>query len=201
MERLQATIVTDEDITSPALLATYTALAAATWQVTVSLSGLAGNGVYKAATRRQVEGAGAVYQSPTAFLPLAVGVSTGTLTTIPLPVNVDDVVEVWAEGLAGDVAVDGVVELFDVTAAAIAGVGAGSGTGYYSDTVDNGTSPLDGVRVQLYTAADRVGLAYEAYTNALGVFEMWPDPGTYYRWLDLAGYSFTQDVEVEVTEP
>ncbi len=85
--------------------------------------------------------------------------------------------------------------------ALIAGVGAGSGTGYYSDTVDNGTSPLDGVRVQLYTAADRVGLAYEAYTNALGVFEMWPDPGTYYRWLDLAGYSFTQDVEVEVTEP
>ena len=78
---------------------------------------------------------------------------------------------------------------------------AGGGTGYYTDTVTDGASPLDGVQVQLYTAQDRVGLAYEAYTNALGVFEMWPDPGTYYRWLDLAGYSFTQDVEVEVTEP
>lgn len=77
----------------------------------------------------------------------------------------------------------------------------GSSTGYYTDTVDDGASPLDGVRVQLYTGTGRVGLAYEAYTNALGVFEMWPDPGTYYRWLDLAGYSFTQDVEVEVTEP
>lgn len=78
---------------------------------------------------------------------------------------------------------------------------AGDGTGYYSDTIDDGTNPLDGVRVQLYTAQNRVGPAYEAYTNALGVFEMWPDPGTYYRWLDLAGFSFTQDVAVVVTEP
>jgi len=78
---------------------------------------------------------------------------------------------------------------------------AGDGTGYYTDTIDDGTNPLDGVRVQLYTAQNRVGPAYEAYTNALGVFEMWPDPGTYYRWLDLAGFSFTQDVAVVVTEP
>jgi len=78
---------------------------------------------------------------------------------------------------------------------------AGDGTGYYSDTIDDGTSPLDGVRVQLYTSPNRVGPAYEAYTNALGVFEMWPDPGTYYRWLDLAGYNFSQDVAVTVTEP
>ena len=81
------------------------------------------------------------------------------------------------------------------------GVGPGSSTGYYTDTIDNGTNPLDGVRVQLYTAPNRVGPAYEAYTNALGVFEMWPDPGVYYRWLDLAGYNFSQDVAVTVTEP
>lgn len=80
-------------------------------------------------------------------------------------------------------------------------IGPGSSTGYYTDTVDDGTDPLDGVRVQLYTGASRSGLAYEAYTNALGVFEMWPDPGVYYRWMDLSGFSFTQDVEVPVTEP
>lgn len=84
---------------------------------------------------------------------------------------------------------------------AIDGSYAGSGTGYYTDTIDDGTNPLDGVRVQLYTAPNRVGPAYEAYTNALGVFEMWPDPGVYYRWLDLAGFSFPQDVAVTVTEP
>lgn len=107
-------------------------------------------------------------------------------STLALEATVQDILEDTGTTLPGLIA---------------AGVSAGSGTGYYSDTVDNGTSPLDGVRVQLYTAQDRIGLAYEAYTNALGVFEMWPDPGVYYRWLDLAGYNFTQDVAVTVTEP
>jgi hypothetical protein len=76
---------------------------------------------------------------------------------------------------------------------------AGSGTGSYTDTITDGTNPLDGVRVQLSTDSAGASTAYEAYTNALGVFAMRPDPGTYYRWLDLAGYSFTQGVEVTVT--
>lgn len=79
--------------------------------------------------------------------------------------------------------------------------GAGSGTGYYSDTVDDGADPLDGVRVQLSTDAAGNHRVYEAFTNALGVFTLNPDPGTYYRWLDLAGYTFAQGVEVEVVEP
>jgi len=107
---------------------------------------------------------------------------------------------------SADVALSGrLAEAAEVEAlllALVAGnVGPGSSTGYYTDTIDDGSNPLDGVRVQLYTAPRRVGPAYEAYTNALGVFEMWPDPGTYYRWLDLAGYNFSQDVAVTVTEP
>lgn len=77
--------------------------------------------------------------------------------------------------------------------------GAGSGTGHYTDTVLDGVTPLDGVRVQLSTDSAGSNRVYEAYTNALGVFEMWPDPGTYYAWFDLAGYTFTQGVEVVVT--
>jgi hypothetical protein len=76
--------------------------------------------------------------------------------------------------------------------------GAGSGTGAYTDTVNDGTNPLDGVRVQLSTDAAGTNRVYEAFTDALGVFEMHPDPGTYYRWLDLAGYAFEQGVEVVV---
>ena len=89
----------------------------------------------------------------------------------------------------------------DLLADLASNIGPGSSTGYYSDTVTDGTDPLDGVRVQLYTGASMTGLAYEAYTNALGVFEMNPDPGTYYVFFDLAGYSFTQGASVEVTEP
>lgn len=80
------------------------------------------------------------------------------------------------------------------------GVGAGVGTGSYTDTItDSGSQPLDGVRVQLSTDSAGTNLAYEAYTDALGVFTLRPDPGTYYRWLDLSGYTFTQGVEVTVT--
>ena len=77
--------------------------------------------------------------------------------------------------------------------------GGGSGTGTYTDTITDGTNPLDGVRVQLSTDSAGVNRVYEAFTNASGVFTMNPDPGTYYRWLDLAGYSGTQGSAVVVT--
>jgi hypothetical protein len=80
------------------------------------------------------------------------------------------------------------------------GSSAGSGTGSYTDTItDADSNPLDGVRVQLSTDSAGTNVVYEDYSDALGVFAMRPDPGTYYRWLDLAGYTFTQGVEVEVS--
>jgi hypothetical protein len=80
----------------------------------------------------------------------------------------------------------------------LAGLGSGSGTGAYTDTVTDGANPLDGVRVQLSTDTGGSHRVYEAFTNASGVFNMRPDPGTYYRWLDLAGYTFTQGTQVVV---
>jgi len=81
----------------------------------------------------------------------------------------------------------------------IALYGGGSGTGSYTDTITDGTNPLDGVRVQLSTDSAGANRAYEAFTNASGVFAMNPDPGTYYRWVDLAGYTGTQGTQVVVT--
>jgi len=84
----------------------------------------------------------------------------------------------------------------------IAGVGAGSGTGVYTDTLESPTGvPVDGARVTLATDKDGENVAYEARTDAFGVFEMRPDPGTYYRFIEAAGHTFTQGVAVEVTEP
>lgn len=80
--------------------------------------------------------------------------------------------------------------------------GGGSGTGTYTDTIkDPSNNPLDGARVQLSTDAAGAHRVYEAFTNALGVFVMNPDPGTYYRWIDLAGYTdrLTQGAQVTVT--
>ena len=78
-------------------------------------------------------------------------------------------------------------------------LGSGSGTGSYTDTITDGTNPLDGVRVQLSTDAAGAHRIYEAYTNASGIFAMHPDPGVYYVWFDLAGYNGTQGAQVTVT--
>lgn len=89
----------------------------------------------------------------------------------------------------------------DATLAAIANLGAGAGMGTYSDMITDGTHPLDNVRVYLSTDAEGRNRVYEAYTNANGIFTLYPDPGTYYLWFDLAGYTFDQGNEVEVVAP
>jgi hypothetical protein len=96
---------------------------------------------------------------------------------------------------------DGGTRRFTVNALEMAptGVGAGSGTGIYTDTVTDGTNPVDGVRIVLYTDSAMMHAAYEAYTNALGVFIMYPDPGMYYRQIESSGYTGAQGVQVVVT--
>jgi hypothetical protein len=81
----------------------------------------------------------------------------------------------------------------------LAGIGSGSGTGTYTDTVTDGVNPVDGVRVVLYTDSVLTHAVYQAFTDALGIFVMHPDPGTYYRLVELAGYIGTQGVQVVVT--
>lgn len=86
-------------------------------------------------------------------------------------------------------------------ASAVASVGAGDGTGYYTDTVESPVgTPVDGARVMLATDAAGANVAYEARTDAFGVFEMHPDPGTYYLFIEDAGNSFTQGATVTVVE-
>ena len=91
----------------------------------------------------------------------------------------------------------------DVTLSAAHGSGpwggSGAGTGTYSDTVTDGADPLDNVLVQLSTDAAGTNMAYRTYTAANGSFTLHPDPGTYYVWFELAGYSFTQGAQVVVT--
>lgn len=89
------------------------------------------------------------------------------------------------------------LEALQANVAAI--VAAGTGTGTYTDTVTDGANPLDGVRVTLYSDAGMTSAKYQTFTNASGVFTMYPDPGTYYRKLELAGYTFTQGTAVTVT--
>lgn len=137
MERLQITILTAQNISSALLVATYTATAAKELLVHLCLSGLAGNGVYRACLTRQIAGAGAAYQAPTVAVAVSGGVTTVHLSTTPLAVNSGDVVKVYAQGLAGDTSIGGAVEVFDVTSASTIAVSAAT-----ASTVATGTASI-----------------------------------------------------------
>ena len=117
MELLQGNSLSGEDISAVTRLDTYTADADRELLVHLCLSGLAGGGMYRACLTRQIEGVGPAYQSPTSVVAVSAGVTSAILSTSPLAVRNGDVVKVYAQGLAGDTDVDGVVEVFDVTAA------------------------------------------------------------------------------------
>jgi hypothetical protein len=119
MERLQITTLIAQDISSPLLVATYTADQDREILVQLYLSGLTGSGACKACLTKQLLGAGTAYQSPTSAVILSAAVTTAYLPTAPLPVNATDVVKIYVEGLAGDTSAGVVTEVFDVTATAI----------------------------------------------------------------------------------
>ena len=169
MDRLQSTTLSGEDITSAALVDTYTSDGTYELIVALSLSGLAGGGAYRACLTLQVGGAGSAYQSATTVVTLSAGVTTALLLTTSIPVRSGDVVKTYAQGLAGDASVDGLVQTFDVVALSAAGVR--TAVGLASANLDTQLSTIDGVvdAVLLDTGTDGVVIADDAITS--GAFD------------------------------
>lgn len=113
---LQSTTLAAQTIVAPLAVATYTALADCELLVHVYLSGLAGNGNYRACLTKRRGGTGTIFQGATAAIPVASGVTTVWMETLSLPVVVSDVVTVWVQGLAGDTSVGIVTDVFDLSA-------------------------------------------------------------------------------------
>lgn len=157
-----------QDASLPLLLATFTPSVSGEYFATVNLSLLAGTGVYRFTTTRQIGGAGAIYQSATAALGVSAGITTLTISTTPTPLLAGDVLKIYAQGLAGDAAIDAVTEIFmsdmvlnsseydgypmdeliRLFAAALLGKLSGGGTGFLNfrdlqDTKDRIVSEVD----------------------------------------------------------
>lgn len=105
-------IITGQDASSPLLLATFTPSISGEYFASVNLSLLAGTGVYRFITTRQIGGTGTIYQSGTSAIGVSAGVTTLTISTIPTPLLAGDILKVYVQGLAGDTAIDGVIEIF-----------------------------------------------------------------------------------------
>lgn len=105
-------IISGQDASSPLLLATFTPTISGEYFANVNLSLLAGTGVYRFITTRQIGGTGEIYQSGTSAIGVSAGVTTLTISTIPTPLLAGDILKIYVQGLAGDTAIDGVTEIF-----------------------------------------------------------------------------------------
>jgi len=113
MRRIDTTAIVSEDISSPALLATFTATEDGEIYIQVYLTDIVGGGTYKACFTKQLGGVGVAHQSPTTAVAVISGTSDLFMPSIAVPVQEDDVVKVYIEGTVPDVDINGSVEIFD----------------------------------------------------------------------------------------
>lgn len=85
-------------------------------------------------------------------------------------------------------------------ATAVAAVAGGGGSVEYTDSVTDGTNPLDGVAITIRTSDD-AGLTpvATATTDAFGEYTVSLDPGTYYVWAQRGGTNFANPSTIVVT--
>ena len=85
---------------------------------------------------------------------------------------------------------------------AVAEIAAGiSGAGSVSTviTVNDGSNPLDGVHVWVTTDLAGANAVASGYTNTGGTVTLLLDVGSYYVWMQLSGYTFTNPQALTVT--
>ena len=121
MESLSITTLTNQDISSPLMAASYSSGQNREVLANVYMESLAGNGAYRACITKQIDGLGTAYQSPTSVISLASSTCTALLTTTVIPVTPDDLIRVYVQGLAGDTLADVKTEIFDATTASVVG--------------------------------------------------------------------------------
>lgn len=159
-------IITGQDASSPLLLATFTPTISGEYFASVNLSLLAGTGIYRLVSTRQIGGVGAIYQSATAAVGVSAGITTLMISTIPTPLLAGDVLKIYVQGLAGDTAIDGVTEIF--RSDTINEIQSGLATTAHVQEVENkidaidvtvNTIPTNPLLDTAYTAPDNAGIA------------------------------------------
>lgn len=102
MRRLQQNTLSNQNISSDLLAATYTADADRALLIRVAIDQVAGNGDYSAYVTLQQGGSGSAYKTHVATLTAASGVTAILFPSVMLAVDSGDVVKVYVKGLAGD---------------------------------------------------------------------------------------------------
>lgn len=143
-----------------------------------------------------------LYVLPVAAPLFLQGADGDTLETLS-----DQIDGIGAGGLSAQETADAVYNLAPAGSPAAGSLGAqvedlattGSGAITHTITVDDGTNPIDGVEVWITTdSAGANVVAGTLTTDTLGEAEFMLDAGTYYAWMQRAGYNFTNPTEITV---
>ncbi len=131
--------------------------------------------------------------------------SAGAVATASALVTHDgklDTVHTDIDAILADTGTDGVVLkaaglATDAVTEIAAGV-RGTGSSTHVVTVTDGTNPLDGVAVVISTDTAGSNKVASGTTGTLGTVTFYLDPGTYYAWMQLSGYNFSNPGTVTV---
>lgn len=126
-------------------------------------------------------------QTPVDNLVLALGDSSGVM------ISNAAVDAVWNEAIAGHLTAG--TTGAKLNSAASSG---GSGSTAYTDTITDGSNPLDGVEVWITSDSGGASTVASTTTDTLGAFTVYLDPGTYYLWCAKGGYNFPNPTTITV---
>lgn len=123
-------------------------------------------------------------------------IATGGITAASFAAGAIDAAAIAADAIgSSELATSAVTEI----AAAVSGT-TGSGAISYTFTVNDGANPIDGVEVWVSTNITSANVvAGTLSTSALGTVTFMLDAGTYYAWLQRAGYNFTNPTAFTVS--
>lgn len=191
IRRIASTTYNNQDISAALNFHTYTVDADRLMFWRVFAPSVAGNGEYKIYATVQRLGAGAeCLNGPPLYDILLVGEKARVWITHPVVVNDTDVVRLYVQGRVDDIAVTLIAEDWEDITCCTLGTGSVAYTyTMYQDVAE--TIPLPGVLVQVSTDIAGVNIIASATTNAFGQVTFYLDPGIYYFWSSLAGWSFT----------
>lgn len=175
------------------MVATYTATADIEFLVSLRLSGILGGGYYSAYCTRQIGGAGVEFYYEPRLRTWITG-TQAVLSSLICPLLKDDKLRVYVKGLAGDT-VNPVIttEIWETAASATWHFLHGPGSTAWEITIVHHITglPMEGVVVWITTDLAGTNVIYTGTTNTLGKVTPYLDPGNYYAWKQIAGYTFT----------
>jgi hypothetical protein len=84
-------------------------------------------------------------------------------------------------------------------ASAVIGAIIGSGAVQVTLTAKDGVDLLEGVDIWVTTDAAGLDIVARGYSNTLGVLTVYLDPGSYFVWKQLSGFTFVNPEQITVT--